>query len=191
MREVQTAAPADIPVTVAQAKAHARISTDADDPYIRELIDLAVRHVEDETNRALYTQTWARHLDDFPRTGERLIWLDKAPVASVSSITYLDTSGATQTLAASQYRVDTTHGRISEAYDQTWPETRDVIDAVTVTYVAGASNLDEIPAALKHAVLMLVAELYNNRDLSVQGTIVAELKYGIKQLIAPHTRHLL
>jgi len=50
----------------------------------------------------------------------------------------------------------------------------------TVTYTAGYTTLS---SNLKMAVLKMTAELYENRENSVIGTIVAELPTGVKQLL--------
>lgn len=73
-------------------------------------------------------------LDDFPCDAIRLT---RAPLISVTSITYLDTAGATQTVAAADYIVDKPNNRIRLAYNESWPSSRGAPDSVTVRYVAG------------------------------------------------------
>jgi hypothetical protein len=65
------------------------------------------------------------------------------PVQSVSSITYVDTAGTTQTLASTVYTLynNGDYAYIDLAYNQQWPTTQALIDEpITVTYVHGFST---------------------------------------------------
>ena len=53
--------------------------------------------------RALLTQTWDMYLDEFPCAGEIIIPL--SPLQSVTSVSYVDQHGATQTWASANYRI--------------------------------------------------------------------------------------
>ena len=91
---------------------------------------------EGKTRRAFITQTWDWLFDAFPASGLKV---PKPPLQSVTSITYIDTDGNSQTLAATEYRVDnsTEPGRITPAFSKVWPVTRAVTNAVTVRIVVG------------------------------------------------------
>jgi uncharacterized phiE125 gp8 family phage protein len=104
------------PVTRQQFKAHARITRDDEDGVIDGYLLAARRYVETALRRQLVNATWRLTLDCFPAC----IDVPLPPLSSVSSITYVDTDGATQTLNSSLYRVDTYSqpGRITPAYDQ-------------------------------------------------------------------------
>ncbi|WP_345162699.1 head-tail connector protein [Nibribacter koreensis] len=52
----------------------------------------------------------------------------------------------------------------------------------TLTYTAGFPT-GTLPRMFRQAVLVLVSEMYNNRDHSVVGTIVAELPINVKTLL--------
>lgn len=181
----RTAAPAENPVSVAHAKEHLRIesSQTADDQLILRYIAAATAWVEKETNRALVTQTWAMRLDDFPRCDGargRYIELPKPPGVSVTSITYVDTAGTTQTLATDRYAVvaDEWQPFVCEAYGTTWPTVRSQPGAVTVTYVAG---YDEVPDALKAAIWMHVQGQHDN----LPATDWQALEHAIRNMVLP------
>jgi 3-deoxy-7-phosphoheptulonate synthase len=75
-------------------------------------------------------------------------------IGSVVSINYVDSDGATQTLAAANYTVFTPTdgpGVIELAYNESWPSTRAVPNAVTVRFIAGYANAASVPAAVKEA----------------------------------------
>lgn len=74
----------------------------------------------------------------FNRAGYSAILLPCIPLLSVTSITYVDANGATQTLSPSNYSVNLAEGKIYLAYNQTWPTLRyGWNDRITVRFVAG------------------------------------------------------
>ncbi len=82
--------PTEEPVSLAEAKAQLREKTTDNDTEITSLIPRARQYVEDFTHRALITQTWELALDAFPAWA---ICVPKAPLASVTSIQYVDVDG--------------------------------------------------------------------------------------------------
>lgn len=181
------------PVTLAEAKAHCRVAIADDDGLIAGYILAARNHLEEITGRAFLTQTWDLSLDhDWPwyqdmetHRHSRLIQLLKAPVQSVTSITYIDTAGASQTLASNQYVVDTvsTIGNVYPAYAVEWPQVRCQRAAITVRFVAGWTVF---PDALRQAMLLLIGHWYENRETVVIGQSPAELPMSVASLIAPY-----
>ena len=178
-----SSAPAVEPVTQAEAKLFAKIDTTADDALVTSLIVAARQRIESLTRRALITQTWVWQLDAFPFSSVPVttdalnmnpLRPPFPPLQSVTSITYVDTDGITQTWSSSDYTVDTTSepGRIVPAFNESYPDTRDVIEAVTITYKAGYGDASTaVPDALITAVKMLTAAFYDNRD-AFQSTAV-------------------
>lgn len=130
-------APVCEPISLVEAKAHLRVDTSDDDTLITNLIRAAREYAEDFQNRAYVDRTYELLFDNaIPATIEP----PYPPLVSVSSITYVDTAGDTQTVTASVYDVDdkSEPGRIYEAYGQTWPSAiRAVNNTIAVTYVAG------------------------------------------------------
>lgn len=160
----RTVAPAVV-VTTAEAKLHMRetLVDSPNDALIDSYVAAAEDALEGELARAFLQQTWVLRLYAFPAFEIRL---PRPPLASVSSISYLDTSGSPIVLAADQYTVDTSPepGRILKPFGVTWPPTRAIDNAVTITYVAGHATAGAVPAALKTVIKMLAAEMYENRE---------------------------
>lgn len=131
--------------------------------------------------RALITQTWDLVLDAFPdATADNpyaAIRVPLPPLVSVTSITYTDTDGVSQTVSASDYDVDSTSepGEIRPAYGESWPSTRDVRNAVTVRFVAGYGAAASVPEPVKLWLRLRVSTLYAHREQFVTGTIVAPI----------------
>lgn len=134
---VQIVPPTAEPISLAQAKRQLRVDHTDDDTFITALIAKARNYVEHFCDVQIVAATFQQKWDCFPACSE--VWLDKPPLQSVSSITYVDSAGTTQTLATSVYTVVTGErpGKIKLAYNQTWPTTRAQPDAVTVTFRAG------------------------------------------------------
>ena len=153
----RSVAPTSEPITRAEAKTHMRVSGTDDDSYIDALIEVARRQFEHDARVAVITQTWVLKLHGFPLSD--VIELRIGPVASVSNITYVDLAGSTQTF--SDWTADTSRGVVWLDYQKQWPSTRDTFDAVSITFVAGASSADE---AQKQAIKFLVAHWFENRQ---------------------------
>ena len=156
----QVTAPKYRAVSLNDAKAHLKTSGTDDDARIQTYIDAAIQYVENFTGRALITQTWDQYFDGFPWAA---LVLAKAPLQSVSSITYSDSDNATQTLGTSIYTVDANHvpGRVYLAYNQTWPTAAVKPKAVKVEFVAGyGDDAASVPESLKQAILLRTQMLY-------------------------------
>ena len=99
---------------------------------------------------------------------ENVIKLLVYPVISVTSITYLDENGNSQTLPQNLYEVDTYRGIIGEAVDQDFPDTYLSLNDVTITYVSGfGTSPASCPTDIRIAILKMIANIYENRTDSV------------------------
>ncbi len=171
------------PVSVEDAKTHLRVDSDVDTAYIGTLVSSTRRWAERFTRRAFNTQTWTVTFDRFP-TGD--ILLPFPPLQSVSSITYVDNNGDTQTWSDSEYGVNTASlpGRVQLGYSESYPDTRSQPNAVTVTLVAGYGDADtDVPDDIRHALKILVAHFYEQRELVITGTIVAKVPQSAMSLL--------
>ena len=183
-------APAVEPVSRTEAKTHCRIDHTADDSSIDALIVAARRYVETITRRALIAQTWDLKLDGFPAGA---IEIPLPPLQSVTSIAYRDSSGASTTVSASNYLVDTSSlvGRVLPAYGVVWPSfTAYPVHPVTVRFVAGYGAADDVPRPIRQALLMLVAEWYERREATHTGmagaSAVTPLPFAVEALLADY-----
>jgi uncharacterized phiE125 gp8 family phage protein len=173
---VVTVAPTVEPVTLAQASAHVR-SPDTDDDMITRLITVARMHVENRAGIRLPTQTLAIKCETF----DDLAKLPTAPIQSITSVVYVDTDGASQTLAGSVYeaRLEGLEPQIVLKFNESWPSIQDR-SRITVTAVAGYTT---IPAELAHAVLMILGALYMDRESTGEASASA---VDISALIENH-----
>ena len=155
----RTVAPTIEPVTVSEQKLHSRMGTDAaeEDSKVANYLAASREMVEVDCRVALCTQTWTLQFDQFPvDVIEVPIW----PLQGISSISYVDTNGATQTWSSSNYIVNTANkpGRITLAYGMSWPVARYQENAITVTFVAGFGAASDVPQIYKQAIRLLAGE---------------------------------
>jgi len=168
---------------VEEAKVHLRVTDDdaGDDAYIGTLVSAAREYCERFCRRTFPTTTLRLTLDRFPPNA-RAIVVPYPPLVSVSSITYSDPNGTTQTLSANQYVVDNQSepGRIVPAYSLVWPTTRGLVNDVTVILIAGSAT---VRASVKQAILLLVGHWYEHRESVVVGTINSTLEQAVESLL--------
>lgn len=160
-------APSEMPITLAEAKSHLR-ETEADqDTQIEDFIKGATSLLDGRDGilgRALCTQTWGLLLDGFPAASA--IEVPLPPLQSITSVTYVDQGGVTQTMPAADYIVDTASqpGVLALAYGKSWPSVRPQRNAVTIRFVAGYGAAAEVPPAIKDAMKLIVGARHKDRD---------------------------
>lgn len=191
----QSSAPASEPISTAVAKLQLRVDGSTDDTLIETLCAAAREYVEDRTQRKLITQTWDLKLDQFPvrGAGQPAIVLPFLPVASISSITYTAEGGSSTVLNSALYTTDILLGpnagpvRIVPAFEQAWPSTRAVINAVVVQFVCGyGASGTSVPGGFLAAMKLLIGHWYTNRESVVVGAISSELEHGVDDFISQY-----
>jgi uncharacterized phiE125 gp8 family phage protein len=154
--------PSGEPVTLAEAKLHLRVDITDDDALITSLITVARQYAEMVTQRQFLTASWRLVLDCFPP----MIRLDKMPLVSVDSIKYTDLNGVLQTMAITDYAVDTSAEpvRITPVFGKIWPIPVPQIGAVQVNFTSGYGTAANVPEGIKSWMKVRIASLYNNRE---------------------------
>ncbi len=184
-------APAVEPLTLAEAKLYLRVDSTTENSLITGKIVAARQWVETYTRRALITQTWDFRYRYFMDIREPLI-LPKAPLQSVTSITYLDEDGVSQTLASSNYTVRTLSGATAgRGYielndDVSLPSLyTDAIAPVVVRAVCGYGVAVDVPDGIKMAIYLMLGDLYEQRQ-ETMTTVSSKTKTSIKLLMGPY-----
>lgn len=183
-------APTEEPVTLREAKQHLRIpvTVNDEDNHVQSLITSARQQVEAFTGNQLITATWDWRIDSFAWTS---LSVPLPPLQSVTSVTYLDENGDSQTWAASKYRVDTNSkpGRITLEHGETFPTTRSVTDAVTVRFVAGyGTDHTDVPEPIRRALLRWMSDIYEHRENVITGTISGTVPQHSVWMLLPYRR---
>jgi uncharacterized phiE125 gp8 family phage protein len=151
-----TVEPTIEPITLENLKDRLRIGSTCEfDAELSLILTMARKQVEADTYRRLITQTVVGYMDAFRWVRE--IEIRQAPISSVTSITYVDQNGATQTFASSRYAVDitSTPPRIVLDTNEQWELTEEnTPNSVAITFVAGyGATAASVPAAAKLAIV--------------------------------------
>ncbi len=183
-------APATEPVTLTELKAHLRIVGSTHDTLLNLLIKGVREHLERTLGRAFITQTWTYWLDKFP-AGGKAISLPRPPLKTLTHVKYTDTpDGNVITLDTGEYTVDKLStflkGRVFEAWDKTWPDTREIRNAVEVKFDAGYGAASAVPTVIKWALMQICGHWYEHREQGVDNTNVIEVPLLTRNLLAPY-----
>jgi uncharacterized phiE125 gp8 family phage protein len=169
-------------VSLSSLKLHCAI--DADETYyddmLTEMHDAAVEWLESKTRLVFRESTVVIYYGEFGETLVLPVW----PVNSLTSISYEDKNGDTQSLTNYQAELLSPPATIYPAPNETFPETEvERKKAVTVTVNAGYETIAEIPKMVNHAIKMLVAHWFRNRETVLVGSSSKELEYAVNALM--------
>ncbi len=176
-------------VTREDVKHRLRVDSTDDDALFDTLISSATSFVENYTSRSLITSTWKLTLDAFPgKSDDYTIEINRVPLISVSSLTYIDADGAQQTLSTSVYDVDTTSepARIGRAYGQVWPSIQPGMNRVEVNFTAGyGAAATDVPNIAKEALHLVIEHMWDNESQlpTFDGHKGTALKQMLDQLV--------
>lgn len=148
------------PVTLVQARKHCELPQDdaTHDDQLTLLIDVATDQFENDCDLCLLTQTLRVYSENWCEK----VYLPKRPVQSIASIKYYDTSNTQQTLSSSVYSLNLPQRSVELKVDQAWPAiATDRWDAIEINYVCGYTSADLVPAAARHAVLLLIGYYFS------------------------------
>lgn len=203
--------PAVEPFLLAEAKIQLRVDSTftADDALITSMIVAARQYCEMATRRAFITTTFDLFLDGFPygggyynrairQSGNPYIYglptnagvleLPRPPLQSVTSITYLDSTGNTQTLATSVYRIvkgSEGLGKVTTQPGQVFPVTLPQIGSATVRFVSGYGDAaSSVPDGIKNAMKLCISHWYNHREAVSDGTF-SQVPMAVDALLSP------
>ncbi len=194
MTIVNVIKPAGYPVTLTEAKSHLRVSDSNHDTRITAYIAAATSIVESMSELLLVEQTVRLDLDGFP---DASIEIPICPVSSVVSLKYDDTSNAEQTLVQETDFFVSLGGRYPKiAPVSAWPVAYSgKIASVRVTLTAGYETAyspvdyaENIPADLKHAVLIKLKELFDYGGETILGQEVNPSANPVSLITLPYRR---
>lgn len=180
-------APTVEPVTLSELKTHLRLTNEAEDSFLSELIGEARQEIEDLYGIAFNTQAWKLTLDHWPMAGEKwwdgmreghideiyagarhaAVTLPRYPLLSVDTVTVYDEDSNSSTVTiATTFDIDTSQlrGRMALQRGATWPIALRSVGAIEIDYSAGyGASASDVPAPLKRAVRQLAGYLYEHR----------------------------
>lgn len=167
---------------------HARLDLDEGLLDSQDYLTAAIAFCDGPTGmlgRCLVTQSWSVRFDAW---SEPL----RLPLPDVQSVvvTYNDADAVEQTLSASNYELLEDHCGAYLSFKNSFSSPS--LDAdrafpVSVTMVAGYGNPQDVPPAVRTAIKMLAAHLYDNRASTTEMRLI-ETPHGFEHMIAPYRR---
>lgn len=151
--KINTQTPLSGLVTLAEAKAQCRVTHTFDDDLIESLIPAAAEKAQRYTRRLLSPANVTSVIDENQRMSVQL------PYGEVTSVNEVLLDGEDYT----DFEFDDITQKVT--VDKSYSKMR-------VTYDCGYTVL---PDAVKHAILICISTLYNNREDFIAGVTVAEL----------------
>jgi len=163
------------PLTLDEIKHYCRLSTSdtSEDVLLLSMEKAARIEAETKCHRAFVAKQYKLTLDGFPSGGIELPDPPLSTVIGALKINYIDSSGAEATMASSSIVIDAEAepGMVFPSTADDWPDTNDVVNAVSVTYETTAAPTDDI----KIWIGFRTASLYENRQKYIEGKTIAEI----------------
>lgn len=189
------------PVTLAEMRAHLMNPPDEQDAAITAMIGAATIYLETAYKRAFCPQTHDCYLDEWPRCGT--IHLPFGRTQSISAFTWTDDGNTERTWTVSgdylmsgsvrMASIDLVSepARIVLAPSASWPsDSLRSANGVRVRGVFGYESAAAVRDPIKHAIKLLVADLFANREntlVSDRASInITALPFAVKALMSPY-----
>jgi uncharacterized phiE125 gp8 family phage protein len=182
MSKILTSPPAVEPVTLAEAKAHSRVTDAAEDGLISTLIAAARQRCEAATSLAFISQGWSVFRDGFPDGAE--LELPLWPIISVGTVKLFGEDDVPATVDPAHYFVDKVArpARLVLRSSRIWPRPGRVANGVEIQATAGfGTAASDVPQPLREAILKLVACWFERR-----GDEREEMPHGLDALLLPY-----
>jgi uncharacterized phiE125 gp8 family phage protein len=154
------------PVSLDDVKQYLRLSTSdtSEDLVLAALVKTSRIYAETKTKRPYVAKTFRLTLDSFPDGGIELPYPPLSTVAGIVTVNYINSSGATAHMNSSSIVVDAESEPAmifpSTADDNDWPDTNDVVNAVTIQYETTCNPPENVKTWIK----LKVGTLYENRQ---------------------------
>lgn len=186
-------APTVEPISMTTARLHLRLDTSGsppshpDDSLVSSLITAVRQNAEDYSGLKIAPGTYEVRADSFK---DFEIELQTWPVTAISSISYVDLNDDAQTLASSEYTLDTYTRPARLKATTTFPAAKEVTIRFTAGFTDGQSpNPYPMPKPLESAMLLMLGHLYDNRE-AVSMDQSYERPLGATYLMNPYRINL-
>jgi hypothetical protein len=161
------------PVTLAEAKAYARIDGSSEDTLITSLITMARTHCESYIGKCIVLKTVEINSFTFPYQFQ----MPYGPLTNELNVTKCVTVDQNGVETPLNYQVNA--GLFPKLFILGGAQSY----KFKLVYIAGMTT---VPEDIKLAIKMLVNTLYERREDVIVGTIVAEFPLGVKALLMPY-----
>jgi len=152
------------PVTLAEAKAHLRLTTADADAQVSRLIVAARKLIERRTGLALIQQGWSAFSDDWPMSGA--LHLPVWPVIEIVALKVHGEEEEPQEIDPAHYFTDLVSrpARLVLRPWRVWARPGRIANGIEVAFAAGfGASAGTVPEALREAILRAVAHWHERR----------------------------
>lgn len=167
------------PVSLDEIKAHLDVARDDQDDMLNGMIVAAREWVENYTGLILTRREVTEVVESFCDLRTVSAW--PLPVAPETTIKYIDSAGAEQAMTGFAVRGWVRPAAIFPDPGTSWPTG----GPVAVTFLAGYASPSDVPYSLKAAIMLMVGDLYAQRESGIIGTIYANTG-AIENLCHPY-----
>ncbi len=192
-------------VDYSEIQSHLRLDGTDDQTLVENLISAVTNKIESSIGRKLITQVWSIYYDFFPRKDKADAWWDGqrdgvpsdlytnighlelpfGPCQTVSFFRTYDESDSTSSFDASLYSVDLISGfpKIALKSGSVWPTTvLRPVNGIHIKATFGYGAKAAVPAQIKEACKIMVANLYQNRG---DGSLDEAIPTTAQMLLEP------
>ena len=182
-----------LPILVTDVKKQLIINTDEDDSYLEGLILAATAKLEKDSRNLLIQRSLIQNTDRIEGTS-----LDYSNVISIDKIQYYNTDGTIVDYDSSSYYLDEYSNRLELTSKYSLIAISNTSKRpFIITYTAGFINRNanatleraKVPADLMHALKLLVAHYYENREASSQSKL-NELPLGYCDIVNSYNANI-
>lgn len=186
------------PVTLAELKAHVHVEHEDEDAYLSGLVQAAREYCERRVDRCFVDTRLEMKLDTFPAGVELALPLPPfSPTAGRQGIEVSYLNVTLQELAVTEAvpvitsqpgtflaHRSSTPAVLTPNVNGYWPVTGPIRAAVTVRWWAGYGDSGQaVPKAIRHAILMLAAHWFMNREAVAPGSM-GTVPLGVEELLS-------
>jgi len=151
-----------------------------DDDLLNSLISAATLYAENLTGRSFVNKTYKEEIDSFPSDDW---YLSVGNAATVNSITYKDINNTQQTLSTDDYEYISDGELVKIRSIDSYPDTYESFNAVTVEYVAGYGDETVVPELIKKAILLIIGSMYEHRENHSAGVKLNQIPMSAEMIL--------
>lgn len=162
------------PVTLQEAKAHLKVTSNDEDTLIQMYLNAAIKRVENYRQSVVMSSEWELYLKIWPTSAN----LQKHPVTAINSVKYYDDNNTLQTVTSSNYRLQDFRVpcRIEFDSDFDTPSTYDREYPIVVNFQAGYLAASSVDAVIKHVCLLELGTYHEMRQTEMAGIGLAAVQ---------------
>jgi len=168
-------------VTLDEIKKH--VAIESGETYYNDMLTsmeaAAVGWVESRARILLRTENATIYADELPNDRDPF-YIPVWPVRTITTVKYRDITGTLVTITP-QESLTTSPASLYPAIGEVWPETE--ADNKRAVEVVAAVGYSSAPEMAKHAIKMLVAHWFRNRETVLVGTISKEMEKAVDALL--------